>query len=83
MSITKCAAAALALGLAAGGLATTSGPADAKGGGGKSHPHHHHFHGYRVITPLVTVSSGCGVYWRRWELTGRLYWKRRYYECIG
>lgn len=88
MSKLKLCAAALAMSVAAlAGVTMASDTADARVVRRvvvfKTHPHRHFHHRHSYVVPLVTTGPGCGIYWRRWELTGRLYWKRRYYECIG
>ena len=40
-------------------------------------------HGPRVHLFIGGGGGGCGYYYDMWQDTGRLYWKRRYYQCRG
>ena len=60
--------------------------------GGNRHSHHHRGHGGRYLaygSPFYdydygysSYSGDCGYYWQRYQDTGSLSWKRRYYQCI-
>ncbi len=60
--------------------------------GGNRHSHHHRGHGGRYLaygSPFYdydygysSYSGDCGYYWQRYQDTGSLSWKRRYYQCV-
>lgn len=86
MTFIKTASAAAFVAVAA--LATIGTPAEAgKKGWGKhhSHGHHHHFKHRRHFGPRIVIASpnySCGRWLRRYELTGKKKFLRRYYACI-
>lgn len=63
--------------------------AEAKGKGKHFHFHGGHFHKHRFhhrhqfyVAPVI-VGGGCYYFKKKWLLTGRLYWKHKYYDCMG
>ena len=71
------AAASLAFALAAG-----VGTAQAHDKGGEKHMEKHDFDRHPHIQ-LFIGGGGCGYYYERWEKTGSLFWKRKYFICKG
>lgn len=72
-------------GLAVVALTGVSGAASAHGHGHGGHGRHHFFfgHGYGPRLYVGPTYRDCSYYREMWEDTGRLVWKRKYYECKG
>jgi hypothetical protein len=45
-----------------------------------AHGVHREHHPFLVIS---TYNEGCGAYYWKWQHTGELFWKRRYFSCRG
>lgn len=91
MSTAKTAFAVSAMAL----LALAGGLGSAEAGGRHHHFHHRHFfrhhlfHNHFYGGPVYTYgfrrscSIRCGIYKKKWLVTGDYFWKRKYLRCIG
>lgn len=41
------------------------------------------FHGFDEPHVMAIDTHTCTFYYDRWQSTGRVHWKRKYFDCIG